>query len=211
MSINGVDRKFTFFTQKFDGAKNLEIKFSNEFENIKITGPDGSIYTPPNYKKADKKLNYKLTMDSNIKVGSNQFTISGYIKGKTYTIASIDIYVFEALSPQQQEENQRKLNVLFYSEPSSIFVAQQLREIFRSAGILENFIFEEVFNPEELEGKLLMGTYDIYIGSVELGSRSDILALFNTEEALQNPSRYRNPILTSLIRQYTRAPLNNTL
>jgi hypothetical protein len=58
--------------------------------------------------------------------------------------------------------------VLYYSEPASQFAAQQLRMIFRDAGILENFIFEEVSNPEELEGKLLMGSYDLYIGSVDL-------------------------------------------
>jgi hypothetical protein len=36
MSINGVDRKFVFFLEKPEGDKNLEIKFSNEFSNIKI-------------------------------------------------------------------------------------------------------------------------------------------------------------------------------
>ncbi|MDR0369313.1 MAG: hypothetical protein LBH96_01950 [Candidatus Peribacteria bacterium] len=89
------------------------------------------------------------------------------IKGKTYTIASIDVYVFESLASQNMEENKWKLNVLYYSEPSSIFVAQQMRTMFKEAGILENFIFEEIFNPEELEGKLLMGSYDLYIGSVD--------------------------------------------
>ncbi|MBO4203829.1 hypothetical protein J5893_03295 [bacterium] len=47
-------------------------------------------------------------------------------------------------------------------------MAQQLRAIFKEAGILEYFLFEEVYNPEELEGKLLMKSYDLYIGTVDL-------------------------------------------
>ena len=36
MSINWVDRKFVFFMEKSDNTKDLEIKFSNEFSDIKI-------------------------------------------------------------------------------------------------------------------------------------------------------------------------------
>jgi hypothetical protein len=206
ITINGVDRKFIFFLQKPESSRNLEIKFSNEFENIKITAPDGSVFTPKSYNKKDKKVTYKLTTNENLKVGSNQYIIQGTIKGKTYAIASIDLYVFENLSTTHTGENQRKLNVLYYNEPPSLFAVQQLRNIFKEAGILENFIFEEVMNPEELEGKLLMGSYDLYIGGIDLGSKQDILALFATEDALLNPSKYRNPILNSLIKQYQKNP-----
>jgi hypothetical protein len=133
ITINGVDRKFIFFLQKPDNSRNLEIKFSNEFENIKITAPDGSVFTPKSYNKKDKKVSYKLTTNENLKVGANQYTIQGTIKGKTYTIASIDLYVFESLVNSNTGENQRKLNILYYSEPTSIFVAQQLRSIFKQA------------------------------------------------------------------------------
>ena len=131
------------------------------------------------------------------------------IKGKTYTIASIDIYVFESLNNQNNADTDRKINVLYYHDPSSLFVVQQMRNIFKANDILENFIFEEIFNPEELEGKLLMGSYDIYIGSINLGIKKDVLALFGTEDPLLNPSRYRNPILSSLIKQYTKSPDQN--
>ena len=36
ISINGVERKFVFYTPKSDATFNLEIKFSNQFETIKI-------------------------------------------------------------------------------------------------------------------------------------------------------------------------------
>ena len=203
MSINGVDRKFVFFMQKPDDSRDLEIKFSNEFSNIKVTSSvDGSTWSPKNYKTKDKKIVYKLVNWQNLKVWVNNFTISWFIKNKTYTIASIDVYVFDRLSVSQSEDNQWKLSVLYYNDPASIFAIQQMRDIFKNAGILENFIFEPVYNAEELEWKLLMWTYDVFVWTVDLGSRKDILPLFWTEDPLLNPSRYRNPILNSLINQY---------
>ena len=202
ISINWVDRKFVFFMQKPEWTKDIEIKFSNEFSDIKIKTSSGVVWTPKNYKTKDKKVVYSLVDWENLSVWINNFTISWVIKNKTYTIASIDIYVFENLSTRENEDNQWKLSVLYFNDQSSVFAIQQMREIFKSAGILENFIFEPVYNAEELEWKLLMGTYDIYVWTIDLWSRKDILALFWTEDPLLNPSRYRNPILTSLINQY---------
>lgn len=208
ISINGVDRKFIFFMQKPKEARNLEVKFSNEFTGITVTAPDGSKFSPKGYNSKDKKIIYKLSPDSNLKVWSNQYTIDGTIKGKTYTIASIDIYVFEQYT-QVSQENNWKIDVLYYGDEVSTFIVKQLKNIFQQAEILENFIFEEVFTPEELEGKLLMGTYDMYIGSIDLWVKSDILSLFGTEESLINPSKYRNPILTSYIKQYQKEESQN--
>lgn len=42
----------------------------------------------------------------------------------------------------------------------------------------------------------------MYVWAVDLWSRNDILNLFGTEDPKLNPSRYRNPILTSMIGQY---------
>jgi hypothetical protein len=47
--------------QKPDNSKDLEIKFSNEFSDIKIKSSiDGSTWSPKNYKTKDKKVVYKL-------------------------------------------------------------------------------------------------------------------------------------------------------
>ena len=203
ISINWVDRKFVFFMEKSENSRDLEIKFSNEFSDIKIkSSSDDSTRSPKNYKTSDKKVVYKLVNWQNLKVWVNHFTISWFIKKKTYTIASIDIYVFDKISTSKSEDNQWKLSVLYYNDQVSSFVIQQMRNIFQGAWILDNFIFEPVYNPEELEWKLLMWTYDIYVWTIDPGSRKDILPLFGTEDPLLNPSRYRNPILNSLINQY---------
>jgi len=203
MSINWVDRKFVFFMQKPEDSRDLEIKFSNEFSDIKVKASnDWSVRSPKNYKTKDKKIVYKLVNWGNLKVWVNNFTVSWFIKNKTYTIASIDVYVFDKLSTSKSEDNQWKLSVLYYNDQASTFAIQQMRDIFKNAWILDNFIFEPVYNVEELEWKLLMWTYDIYVWTIDPGTRKDILPLFGTEDPLLNPSRYRNPILNSLINQY---------
>ncbi len=203
MSINWVDRKFVFFVQKPEDSKNLEIKFSNEFSDIKVkSSSDWSTWSPKGYNAKDKKIVYKLINGKNLKVWVNNFTISWFIKNKTYTIASIDIYVFENLTNTESEDNQWKLSVLYYNDPASVFAIQQMRNVFKDAWVLENFVFEPVYDVEELEWKLLMWTYDMYVWTIDLWSRKDMLSLFSTEDPLLNPSRYRNPILTSLINQY---------
>ena len=203
MSINWVDRKFVFFMQKPEDSRDLEIKFSNEFSDIKVKASnDWSVRSPKNYKTKDKKIVYKLINWGNLKVWVNNFTVSWFIKNKTYTIASIDVYVFDKLSTSKSEDNQWKLSVLYYNDQASTFAIQQMRDIFKNAWILDNFIFEPVYNVEELEWKLLMWTYDIYVWTIDPGTRKDILPLFGTEDPLLNPSRYRNPILNSLINQY---------
>ena len=210
MSINWVDRKFVFFMEKPADKRELEIKFSNEFSNIKVTASaNNSTRSPKNYKTKDKKITYTLVDWENLKVWVNNFTISWFIKNKTYTIASIDVYVFEKLSTSQTEDNQWKLSVLYYNDLASIFAIQQMRNIFKDAGILDNFIFEPVYNAEELEWKLLMWSYDMYVWTIDLWSRRDVLTLFGTEDPLMNPSRYRNPILTSLINQYRKTHNEN--
>ena len=212
MSINWVDRKFVFFMQKPEDSKDFEIKFSNEFSNIKVkSSTDWLVWSPKNYKTSDKKIVYKLVNWKNLKVWINNFTVSWFIKNKTYTIASIDVYVFDKLSTSDSENNQWKLSVLYYNDPASTFAIQQMRNIFKDAWILENFIFEPVYNVEELEWKLLMWTYDIYVWTIDLGSRKDILPLFWTEDPLLNPSRYRNPILNSLITQYYKTIDDNVM
>jgi hypothetical protein len=59
--------------------------------------------------------------------------------------------VFDKLSTSKSEDNQWKLSVLYYNDQASAFAIQQMREIFKNAGILDNFIFEPVYNAEELE------------------------------------------------------------
>jgi hypothetical protein len=68
MSINWVDRKFVFFMQKPQDSKDLEIKFSNEFSDLKVkASSDWSTWSPKNYKTKDKKLFISWLMEKILK------------------------------------------------------------------------------------------------------------------------------------------------
>jgi hypothetical protein len=47
--------------EKSENSRDLEMKFSNEFSDIKIKSlSDESTWSPKNYKTSDKKVVYKL-------------------------------------------------------------------------------------------------------------------------------------------------------
>lgn len=160
ITINGVERKFVFFTQKpTNNIFNLEIKFSNQFESISIKDNYKNTFTPKNYKKTDKKITYPLEVNKNLKEGLNQYTIIGTIKGKTYTIANIDLYLLSSQAPIQNNEDEQmktKIKVIYYNNLESNFAIKQLRDLLTKAGILENFLFEQISSPEILEGKIIL-------------------------------------------------------
>lgn len=68
LAINGVERKFVFHLAKpANNIFNLEVKFSNQFENIKVSDANKNVYTPKNYKKFDKKIVYPLEFGKNLR------------------------------------------------------------------------------------------------------------------------------------------------
>ncbi len=206
ISINGVERKFVFYTPKTDSTFNLQIKFSNQFEQIKVKDNKGHEFSPKNYKKTDKKITYPLEPGKNLNHGLNQYTITGVIKGKTYTIANIDLYFLSKAEAPKDEHNRWKINVLYYNSLESNFAVKQLKKILEEAKILDNFLFEQVSSPEQFEAKLVLGDYDILLNTINIGLKKDILKILTTDEVLANPSKYTNPNLMSLFKQYTRSP-----
>lgn len=206
MSINGVERKFVFYTPKSDTTFNLEIKFSNQFENIKVKDTKGHTFSPKNYKKTDKKITYPLENGKNLHQGLNQYTIVGSIKGKTYTIANIDLYVLTSSEQSKQETTDWKIKVLYYNNLESNFAIKQFRKILEEKKILENFLFEQISSPEQFEAKMVMGDYDILLNSITMGMKKDVHKVLTTNNVLMNPSKYTNPNLINLFKQYTRNP-----
>lgn len=204
ISINGVERKFVFYTPKRDDTFNLQINFSNQFENIKITDTKWNEFSPKNYNKMDKKVTYPLEVGKNLRKWLNQYTIVWTIKWQTYTIANIDLYMLETTEKQQDDANSWKINVVYYNNLESNFAVKQLKKILEEAQISENFVFEQVASPEALEAKLIMGDYDIMINTITVGMKKDVLKILTTSDPMVNPSKYTNPNLTSLFKQYTK-------
>lgn len=206
ISIDGVERKFVFYTPKTDTTTNLEIKFSNQFENIKVKDTKGHTFSPKNYKKTDKKISYPLENGKNLNPGQNQYTIVGSIKGKTYTIANIDIYVLATSEKPQEATSDRKIKVVYYNNLESNFAIKQFRKLLENAKILDNFLFEQVSSPEQFEAKIVMEDYDILLTTISMGMKKDVHKVLATDDSLMNPSKYTNPNLTNLFKQYMKNP-----
>ena len=50
-----------------------------------------------------------------------------------------------------------------------------------------------------------MGDYDIILNTINIGMKKDVLRILTTSDATINPSKYTNPNLTNLFKQYTKA------
>ena len=198
ISIDGVERKFVFYTPKTDT--------SNQFENIKVKDTKGHTFSPKNYKKTDKKISYPLENGKNLNPGQNQYTIVGSIKGKTYTIANIDLYVLATSEKPQEATSDRKIKVVYYNNLESNFAIKQFRKLLENAKILDNFLFEQVSSPEQFEAKIVMEDYDILLTTITMGMKKDIHKVLATDDSLMNPSKYTNPNLTNLFKQYMKNP-----
>ena len=206
ISINWVERKFIFYTPIRTETFNFEIRFSNQFENIKVTDSKWNQFSPKNYKKTDKKIVYPLEVWKNLNQWLNQYTIVWTIKWKTYTIANIDLYMINIEWTQQvDDQNDWKIKVVYYNNLESNFSIKQFKKILEDAWIIENFVFEQVSSPEALEAKLIMEDYDILLNTINLWMKKDVLRILTTSDAAVNPSLYTNPNLTSLFKQYTKA------
>jgi hypothetical protein len=61
-----------------------------------------------------------------------------------------------------------KLTVIYYTNPINNFIIKTLKDIFAKANITDNFVFEEITTPEQLQGKLMVGDYDLLINTVDM-------------------------------------------
>lgn len=208
ISINGVERRFVFYLEKPSNNFDLTINFSNQFEDIKIQHEWGKTWSPKNYDKKQKKVTYTLKWWENFEPGQNHYTITGKIKGKSYTIAKLDIYGIEKQTNEEQEgssDEERKIKFIYYNNPESNFTIQQLKQLFRAYGILESFRFEQVSNLEQMEAKLVLGDYDIILNTIDLGMKKDMVKILTTDSAKENPSQYSNTKLLNLFSQYNKS------
>jgi hypothetical protein len=136
----------------------------------------------------------------------NKYSIYGYDKNKKILIASLDIY---NVVPETQLEETAiepvKLTIVYYSNYINDFVVARLQRIFQDANISENFVFEKITTPQELQGRLMVGDYDLLVNTVDMGLKKDLTKLFSTDKSEVNPSQYQNQKLITLLKQYVSA------
>ena len=137
----------------------------------------------------------------------NKYSIYGYNKNNKILITSLDIYnvASEAITSAVVSGDPVKFTIVYYSNYINDFVVAKLQNIFKTANISENFTFEKITTPQELQGRLIAGNYDLLINTVDMGLNKDLTKLFSTDKSEINPSQYQNQKLTTLLQQYTAA------
>jgi len=82
----------------------------------------------------------------------NKYGIYGYVATKKILVASLDIYnVIPEIQPEEMVGKPVKLTVVYYSNYINDFVVARLQKIFQDANISENFVFEKITTPQELQ------------------------------------------------------------
>ncbi|HMS91154.1 MAG TPA: ABC transporter substrate-binding protein [Candidatus Absconditabacterales bacterium] len=204
ISIKGINQKLVYF---IDTGVSLptEFVFDRTYDRITMEYK-GKTYTPKHFVKGGRSGWYTFGLnEKTLGTGLNKYSIYGYDKNKKTLLASLDIY---NVIPEMTEEETIvgepvKFTVVYYSTYINDFVEKRLQEIFTKAGIEENFIFEKITTPQELQGRLVVGDYDLLINTVDMGLKNDFTKLFSTDKSEINPSQYQNQKLTTLLKQYS--------
>lgn len=145
--------------------------------------------------------------EKNFETGLNKYTIYGYSKNKKILIASLDIYnvIPETITEDVVLMEPVKFTVIYYSNYINDFVVSRLQKAFADNNIDENFVFEKVTTPQELQWRLVVWDYDLLINTVDMWRKSDFTKILSTDKSEINPSQYQNQKLTTLLKQYMSA------
>lgn len=206
ISIKGENQKLVYFIDTWVSLP-TEFVFDSNYDRITMEYK-GKTYTPKHFVKWGKSWWYTFGIaEKTFGTGLNKYTLYGYDKSKKILLASLDIYnVIPEMAVEEIIVGEPvKFTVVYYSTYINDFVETRLQDIFDDAGIGENFVFEKITTPQELQWRLIVGDYDLLINTVDMGLKKDFTKLFSTDKSDINPSQYQNQKLTTLLKQYTAA------
>lgn len=205
ISIQWENQKLVYFIDTWT-ALATEFVFSSPYDKTTIEYK-GKTHTLKHFVKWGKSWWFTFGLhEQTFWSWLNKYNIYGYDKTKKNLLASLDIYnVIPEIYETEYIENPVKLTVIYYTNPINNFIIKTLKDIFAKANITDNFVFEEITTPEQLQGKLMVGDYDLLINTVDMWLKKDLTKLFSTDKSDINPSQYQNQKLTTLLAQYIAA------
>jgi len=210
ISIKWANQKLVYFIDTWLSLP-TEIIFDKGYDKITIEYR-GNIYTPKHFVKWGKSWWYTFGMkEKTLSTWLNKYTIYGYDTTKKTLLSSLDIYnvIPEVSIGQTTTETTVKFTIIYYSDYINDFVVTRLQQIFDDADIGQNFVFEKITTPQELQWRLIVGDYDLLVNTVDMGLKKDLTKLFSTDKSEVNPSQYQNQRLTTLLKQYVVADEKN--
>jgi len=202
ISIKWENQKFVYFIDTWS-ALPVEFVFDKHYDKIAIeykTKTHSLKHFVPNGKSGRFTFG---TNENTFWSWINKYAIYGYEKTKKILLASLDIYnVIPDIYEEEYTWTPVKFTLIYYKNTLNDFIITRLKNIFADADIGENFIFEEITTPEQLQWKLMVGDYDIILNTVDMGLKKDLTKLFSTDKSDINPSQYQNQKLSSLLWNY---------
>ncbi len=209
VAVKWTDQKLVYFIETWVQHK-INLSFDTPYDKIAIEYK-WKLFYPSDYTKKGMQASYTIWWASNnFWSGVNKYIIYGFSKAGKNAIASLDIY---NLIPSEEDagnvEQTVTFTVVYYDNPINTFVVTRLKQIFAQNQLSGNFIFEKITTPQELQGRLTVGDYDLLINSIDMGMKKDITKLFSTDKSEVNPSQYQNPKLMTLLQQYNAADERN--
>jgi len=205
VSIKWENQKSVYFIETW-ASLSFELAFDKWYDKVTIEYKSKT-YSPQHYTKTGKTGWFTIgSAEKNFWSGLNKYGIYGYVATKKILVASLDIYnVIPEIQPEEMAGKPVKLTVVYYSNYINDFVVARLQKIFQDANISENFVFEKITTPQELQWRLMAGNYDLLINTVDMWLKKDLTKLFSTDKSEINPSQYQNQKLTTLLTQYIAA------
>lgn len=210
ITIKGENKKFVFYTETEPSKTWLSVYVDTAYERIAMQY-NQKLISPISYSAKDKKAEFSLgTSVRNFWTGLNKYIILWWKNDKKITLATVDVY-----NVVEEKEvftgDIQPISIIYYDAPLYNAIVLNLQSIFTKFNISNYFTFERINSLEDLEGRLLLGDYDIMINTIDMGLKKDITKLFATDSAMKNPSQYQNTKLISLLKQYTEKQSQRTL
>ena len=185
----------------------IEFTFDRWYDKITMEYQWKS-YTPKHFVKWGKSWRYTFGIaEKTFGTWLNKYSIYGYDKSKKILLASLDIYdmIPETVATEVVAAEPVKFTIIYYSDLNNDFVVTRLQDIFKEADITQNFTFEKISTPQELQWRLMVWDYDLLINTVDMWLKKDLTKLFSTDNSEINPSQYQNQKLTTLLTKYIAA------
>lgn len=208
ISLKWENQKSVYFIDTWVSAP-TEFVFDKWYDKITIEY-QGKVYTPKHFVKWGISWRYTFWLkEKSLWSWLNKYAVYGYIATKKTLINSLDIYnVIDEIQTEEIVWTPVTITVVYYGNYINDFIIARLQTIFKEANITENFVFEKINTPQELQWRLVAGNYDILISTVDMGLKKDLTKLFSTYNSEINPSQYQNQKLTTLLKQYIAASDN---
>jgi len=201
LSFDEKNRRTSYYLERNINSLSIDITTTNAYDSIGMMYGEADKWKINNYNKSNKKASWTVA-GRDISQWLNTFTIYAVQDNKKVNIWSIVLYVLTDGNIQWEGIPNTSLNVLYQDNEYNRRLVDYLKEIFVDHDVFDFFVWDKVSTRSEFENKLLEGSYDIALVSIDRWLRRDFSPILRSSDPTINPSKYVNSQFSSLFEQY---------